>query len=99
MIFKDKDDVESDKMQAGIKDSILKMLRSREKTINSGEEDKSMTDYLTLLLTAHHESDDNYKLSMQDIIDDCKTFYTAGHGTVTLLLSRVTLLGIHTEWT
>ncbi|KAJ0763860.1 putative 11-oxo-beta-amyrin 30-oxidase [Helianthus annuus] len=74
MIFKDKDDAESDELQAGVKDSILKMLRSREKTIISGDEHKSMTDYLTLLLKAHHESDDNYKLSMQDIIDDCKTF-------------------------
>ncbi|KAI7725332.1 hypothetical protein M8C21_029680 [Ambrosia artemisiifolia] len=99
MIFKDKDDVESDKLQAGIEYLIMQMIRNREKTISSGDEDKSATDYLGLLLKEHHDNDDNYKLSIQDVIGDCKTFYSAGHGTISLLLSWLTLvLGIHTEW-
>lgn len=99
LIFKDKDDVESDKLQAGIRDLIMQMVSSREKTMVSGDEDNSRTDYLGLLLKSHHDIHENFKLSTQDIIDDCKTFYAAGHGTVSLLLSWATLLlGIHTEW-
>ncbi|XP_024989501.1 cytochrome P450 CYP749A22-like [Cynara cardunculus var. scolymus] len=95
-IFKDKDDVESDKLQAGIRDLIMQMISSREKTM---DEDDSRNDYLGLLLKSHHDIHENFKLSTQDIIDDCKTFYAAGHGTVSLLLSWATLLlAIHTEW-
>ncbi|KVI05294.1 cytochrome P450 [Cynara cardunculus var. scolymus] len=72
------------------------MISSREKTM---DEDDSRNDYLGLLLKSHHDIHENFKLSTQDIIDDCKTFYAAGHGTVSLLLSWATLLlAIHTEW-
>ncbi|KAI3817118.1 hypothetical protein L1987_10907 [Smallanthus sonchifolius] len=99
MIYKDKDDAETDKLVAGIRDIIMKMIRNREKMMISGDEDSSMTDYLGILLKARLDTDNNYKLTIQDIIDECKTFYIAGHGTISLLLSWVTLLlGIHTEW-
>ncbi|XP_076909836.1 cytochrome P450 CYP749A22-like [Bidens hawaiensis] len=100
IIFKDKDDEESEKLKAGVHYLIMQMIKNREKMILSGSnEDNSTTDYLGLLLKAHHESDGSYKLSIQDIIDDCKTFYSAGHATSYLLLSWVTfLLGIHTDW-
>ncbi|KAF5794250.1 putative 11-oxo-beta-amyrin 30-oxidase [Helianthus annuus] len=40
-----------------------------------------------------------FGLSIQDIIDECRTFYIAGHGTISILLTWATLLlGIHTEW-
>ena len=77
----------------------MQMIRSREKMMISGDEEKSRTDYLGLLLKAHHDIDECYRLSIQDVIDDCKTFYSVGHVTISLLLSWVTLLlGIHTEW-
>ncbi|KAI3730510.1 hypothetical protein L1987_61680 [Smallanthus sonchifolius] len=99
MILKDKEEIETDKLVAGINDIIMKIIRNREKTMNSGDQDNSMTDYLGLLLKARYDIDDSYKLSIHDIIDECKTFYTAGHGTLSLLLSWVVfLLAIHTEW-
>lgn len=86
--------MESDKLQADIRDLIMEMIKTKEKMINSGNED-----YLGLLLNTHHDIDESYMLSVEDIIDDCKTFYSAGHGTISLLLSWITLLlGIHTEW-
>ncbi|PWA74044.1 cytochrome P450 [Artemisia annua] len=98
-IFKDKADVASDKLHSEIQDLIMQMIRSREKMMISGDEEKSRTDYLGLLLKAHHDIDECYRLSIQDVIDDCKTFYAVGHVTISLLLSWVTLLlGIHTEW-
>ncbi|KAK1416213.1 hypothetical protein QVD17_32002 [Tagetes erecta] len=94
-IFKDKEDVEAEKLQADIRYLIMQMIRNRETTIFLGDE----TDYLGSLLKAQHDNDDSYKLSIQDIIDDCKSFYAAGHGTTFPLLSWVTLLlAIHTEW-
>ncbi|KAI3730509.1 hypothetical protein L1987_61679 [Smallanthus sonchifolius] len=99
MIYKDKDDAEIDKLLAGIQDIITKMIRNREKMLIRGDEDNSTTDYLGILLKARDHTDGNYKITIYDIIDECKTFYIAGHGTVSLLLSWVTfLLGIHTEW-
>ncbi|XP_076898059.1 cytochrome P450 CYP749A22-like [Bidens hawaiensis] len=99
MILKDKDDAEADKLQAGIDYHIRQMIRNKEKTIISGDQDDSMMDYLGLLLKAHHDNDDTYKLSIQDIIDDCKNFYSAGHSTISVLLLWVTfLLALHTEW-
>ncbi|KAD2804337.1 hypothetical protein R6Q59_030139 [Mikania micrantha] len=94
-----KEDLETNKLVADIRDIIMKMIRNREKMMNSEDEDGSMTGYLGILLKAHHDNDESYKLSIQDVIDECKTFYIAGHGTTSLLLSWVTLLlGIHTEW-
>ncbi|PWA56016.1 cytochrome P450 [Artemisia annua] len=49
--------------------------------------------------TATHDSDERYHLSIQDIIDECKTFYVSGDATTSLLLSwAVLLLSIHKEW-
>ncbi|KAJ0537884.1 putative 11-oxo-beta-amyrin 30-oxidase [Helianthus annuus] len=99
MIFKDKEDLETDKLLAGIQDIITKIIRNRDYTIVSEDEDNSTTDYLGILLNARHDANDNYKFAIQDIIDECRTFYIAGHGTISLLLTWATLLlGIHTEW-
>ncbi|KAK1416221.1 hypothetical protein QVD17_32010 [Tagetes erecta] len=68
MIFKDKDDVESDKLEASMHYLIMQMIRRRETTILLGNEDDSTPDYLGLLLKAHHNNtDDDYKLSIQDM--------------------------------
>ncbi|KAM0015354.1 putative 11-oxo-beta-amyrin 30-oxidase [Helianthus debilis subsp. tardiflorus] len=99
MMFKDKEDLETDKLLAGIQDIITKMIRNRENMTASGDEDNSTTDYLGILLNSRHDVNDSYRLSIQDIIDECRTFYIAGHGTISILLTWATLLlGIHTEW-
>ncbi|MFS7959831.1 putative cytochrome P450 [Helianthus anomalus] len=99
MMFKDKEDLETDKLLAGIQDIITKMIRNRENMMISGDEDSSTTDYLGILLNSRHDVNDSYRLSIQDIIDECRTFYIAGHGTISILLTWATLLlGIHTEW-
>nr|GEU55404.1 retrotransposon protein, putative, Ty1-copia subclass [Tanacetum cinerariifolium] len=57
------------------------------------------TDFLGHLVNATHDSDERYHLSIQDIIDECKTFYVSGDATTSLLLSwAVLLLSIHKEW-
>ncbi|MFS7959825.1 hypothetical protein Hanom_Chr08g00695651 [Helianthus anomalus] len=75
MLLKYKDDVESDKLQAGMHYLITQMIRNKEKMTISGDEDSSTTDYLGLLLKAHHDNDGNYKLSIQDVLGPRTRFH------------------------
>ncbi|KAK9932879.1 hypothetical protein M0R45_020100 [Rubus argutus] len=45
----------------------------------SGEEDSFGTDFLGLLLKAHHDANQNQRISVDDLVDDCKTIYFALH--------------------
>ncbi|TYH34042.1 hypothetical protein ES332_D13G101600v1 [Gossypium tomentosum] len=48
---------------------------------------------------AYHDVDENKRILVQDLIDECKTFYIAGQETINSLLSwTVLLLAIHTDW-
>ncbi|KAK3039788.1 hypothetical protein RJ639_027101 [Escallonia herrerae] len=93
-IFKSSDDKESDKLEKHIRDSFLEIIRKRQKSMN--EEGSNGMDFLGLLLKA---GVDTQEISVEGIIDECKTFYAAGHGTTTLLLSwAILLLAINTDW-
>ncbi|OVA04879.1 Cytochrome P450 [Macleaya cordata] len=49
--------------------------------------------------TTNHEADESKRISIEDMIDECKTFYFAGHETTTSLLTwTCLLLAIHTDW-
>ncbi|XP_027153445.1 cytochrome P450 CYP749A22-like isoform X1 [Coffea eugenioides] len=92
-VFKDRYDLEADKLEKRARDSVLEMVKKRQKEISSGE------DFLGLHLKAHYASDRNSKITVQEIIDQCKTFYSAGQTTASILLSwTILLLAIHTEW-
>ncbi|KAK3043085.1 hypothetical protein RJ639_001200 [Escallonia herrerae] len=73
-ILKNGDDVESDKLEKGIGDLIFGIIQKREKLM-MGEGNSYGSDFLGLLLNARKDAPENYKLSLQDIIDECKTFY------------------------
>ncbi|KAJ9547107.1 hypothetical protein OSB04_019650 [Centaurea solstitialis] len=95
-IFKSKDELKADELQKGIEDLIMQTIKEREKIMVV---DSDTTDFLGQLVKANHETDENYHVSIQDIIDECKTFYVSGDGTTSLVLSwAVLLLSIHTEW-
>ncbi|KAK2983901.1 hypothetical protein RJ640_008060 [Escallonia rubra] len=97
-ILKNGDDVESDKLEKGIGDLMVGIIQKREK-LTTGEGNSYGSDFLGLLLNARKDAPGNYKLSLKDIIDECKTFYGAGQGTTSILLSwTVLLLAIHTDW-
>ena len=56
-------------------------------------------DFLDLLLKAHHDANVDRRISVQDIVDECKTFYIAGQETTTTLLTwTLFLLAIHPDW-
>lgn len=89
----DKDEVESEKLEKGIRDCITQIINKREKQGNLRK------DFLGMLLEANLDRDQNNRISAEDIVDECKTFYFAGHETTTALLAwTVLLLAKNQEW-
>ena len=74
------------------------MMNKREKAMTEVN-NLGRSDLLGLLVEARNNTDENDRLTVEDVVDECKTFYIAGHETTTTLLSwTVLLLAIHTDW-
>ncbi|XP_076898972.1 cytochrome P450 CYP749A22-like [Bidens hawaiensis] len=94
-LFKSDDDKESEKLEQGIKDCILEIIRKRDEN----RHDTSVNDYLGELLAASRDKDNLKRISIDDMVDECKTFYFAGHETTASLLGwTIFLLATHQEW-
>ena len=97
-IWKSSDDIESEKLEQRIRDSIIRMMNKREKAMTEVN-NLGRSDLLGLLVEANNNTDENSWITEEDVVDECKTFYIAGHETTTTLLSwTVLLLAIHTDW-
>lgn len=73
------------------------MTKRREEAAKSS--DGYGSDFLGLLLKAHHEDNSDSRISVEDLIDECKTFYVAGHETTSSSLTwTLLLLAMHTDW-
>ncbi|XP_021619713.1 cytochrome P450 CYP749A22 isoform X2 [Manihot esculenta] len=97
--LKTKDEVEMDKLEEEIRDTIINMVKKREEAAMMGELDSYGNDFLGLLVQAYNEEDKNMKISIDDLIDECKNFYVAGQETTASSLTwLVFLLAIHTDW-
>ncbi|XP_052205732.1 cytochrome P450 CYP749A22-like [Diospyros lotus] len=99
--MKSEDDIEADKLDKAIQDSIRDIIKKREEQMKPGEDDenKSGSDFLGSLIRASHDPDQKKRVTEQEIIDECKTFYNSGQDTTTSLLSwTALLLAIHTDW-
>ncbi|XP_055809866.1 cytochrome P450 CYP749A22-like [Solanum dulcamara] len=93
-IWKSCDEIESEKLEQGIRDSIIRVIKKREEE-KIGEELNFGSDFLGKLLEAYQD----YGISIEDIVDECKTFYFAGHETTTLLLGwTIFLLATNKKW-
>lgn len=91
--MKNNDEIESEKLEKGIMDCIVQIITKREM------EDVSSTDFLGKLMEANQDKDRKKRISVEEIVDECKTFYFAGHETTTSLLSwTIFLLAVHQEW-
>ncbi|XP_050373899.1 cytochrome P450 CYP749A22-like [Argentina anserina] len=100
-LFKTSDDIEAENLEKGVRNSILEIVKEREQKAmtKSGEEKSFGSDFLGLLLKAHHDVDINQRITVDDLIDECKTFYFAGQETTNSLLAwTMFLLALHTDW-
>eukprot|EP00252_Welwitschia_mirabilis_P026760 TRINITY_DN8905_c0_g1_i5.p1 TRINITY_DN8905_c0_g1~~TRINITY_DN8905_c0_g1_i5.p1 ORF type:complete len:594 (+),score=83.28 TRINITY_DN8905_c0_g1_i5:248-1783(+) len=93
-LFPNKKKSECWRLEKQIREHIMDVILANEKMSSS-------TDLLGLMLAANKEAN-NYihtKLSLEEIIDECKTFYLAGHETTSVLLTwAVILLGMYPDW-
>ncbi|XWS23056.1 hypothetical protein CRYUN_Cryun29cG0088900 [Craigia yunnanensis] len=98
-ICKTADEVESEKLVKGIHNSVMEMVKKIEKKVATGEADSFGSDFLVLLVNSYHDVDEKNRLSVEDLVDECRTFYTAGQETTNSLLAwTVLVLAIHTDW-
>ncbi|XP_058009939.1 cytochrome P450 CYP749A22-like isoform X2 [Hevea brasiliensis] len=99
-LVKTADDVESDKLEQGIRDSIINMMKRREEAAIMGQSSGGFgSDFLGLLLKEHHDDNSDRIISVEDVIDECKTFYVAGHETTSSSITwTLLLLAIHIDW-
>ncbi|WCJ22075.1 Cytochrome P450 CYP749A22 [Euphorbia peplus] len=99
-LVKTKDEVESDRIVKDIRECLMKMIKKREETaILNKKSDWFGDDFLGLLVKANHENDMSKKISIDDLIDECKTFYVAGQETTaTSLTWTLFFLATHSDW-
>lgn len=94
------DEAEAKKLEERIKNSIMEKVRKREIDANKrGKLEDFGHDYLGQLVRISHESDVEKRITTEQMIDEIKAIYGAGHLTTTSLLAWcVVLLGTNTEW-
>ncbi|KZV48061.1 hypothetical protein F511_31036 [Dorcoceras hygrometricum] len=98
IIFKSDDEVEGEKLEKGIKGSIMELVKKRESSPNAASGDFG-SDYLGQLVKIRHDSDVNKRITAEHMIDEIKVIYGAGHLTTTSLLSWcILLLATHDDW-
>ncbi|KAL6294893.1 hypothetical protein ACE6H2_003035 [Prunus campanulata] len=99
MFYKTSAEIRADKLEKGIRDTIAEIVKKRENKAMTGEADEFGSDFLGVLLKAHHDTNENQRISFDDIVDECKTFYFAGQETTNALLAwTVFLLALHPDW-
>ncbi|WCJ22072.1 Cytochrome P450 CYP749A22 [Euphorbia peplus] len=99
-LVKSEDDIESERMEQEIRQSVMNMISKREEKALMGQSDLNFgNDFLGLLIKANHESNVSKKISVDELIDECKNFYVAGQETTASSLTWTAfLLAIHTDW-
>ncbi|KAE8659019.1 CYP749A22 protein [Hibiscus syriacus] len=98
-LWKSADLKEAEELEKGIQDCVMEIVKKREDKVVNGEAESFGDDFLGLLIKAYHDSDEGKRLLLQDLVDECKTFYLAGQETVNSLLGwAVLLLSIHRDW-
>ncbi|KAJ8774625.1 hypothetical protein K2173_017071 [Erythroxylum novogranatense] len=98
-IFRTRDDIEFEKIQQGVREAIIGIIKKREIQETKDEPDCSESDFLGLLLKAYVDPDQTKKISIDDLIDECKNFYIAGQETTASGLTwTVLLMAIFKDW-
>ncbi|KFK37455.1 hypothetical protein AALP_AA4G259400 [Arabis alpina] len=83
------------KVNDSVKRIIDKRLKSKSKNVELGYGD----DLLGIMLAAAKSNDSEKTLSIDEIVEECKTFFFAGHETTANLLTWSTLLlSLHQDW-
>lgn len=99
LLWRTADEAEGHRLEKGIRAAVLKVVRKREEKKKSGEMDVYGTDFLGRLMEANNEDDDEKRISIDTLVDECKTFYFAGQETTNTMLGWTAfLLASHPYW-
>jgi cytochrome P450 len=82
---------------------MRQVIEARERTADIEESGSYGTDLLGLMMSAKNKRVggklQDVRMTTEEIIDECKTFYFAGHETTSILLTwTIILLGMHQDW-
>ena len=94
-IYKTNDDIESEELVKGIHNTILEIIKKREEKVMTGEGNIIGGDFLQLLVEAHHDTNASLKISIEDLVDECKIFYIAGKETTSTCVDFISSSNPH----
>ena len=98
LILKTTDEIEAEKLEKAIKISILDIVEKRKVNKSEGV-DEFGSDYLGQLVKIANDPNGIKRITIDQMIDELKAIYGAGHLTTTSLLSwTVFLLAINQDW-
>ncbi|GKB27754.1 cytochrome P450 CYP749A22-like protein [Tanacetum coccineum] len=98
LILKTNDEIEAEKLEKAIKISILDIVGKRKVNKSEGV-DEFGSDYLGQLVKIAYDPNGIKRITIDQMIDELKAIYGAGHLTTTSLLSwTVFLLAINQDW-
>jgi len=91
------------KLEKEIRKCMSQVIEARERTADIEESGSYGTDLLGLMMSAKNKRVggklQDVRMTTEEIIDECKTFYFAGHETTSILLTwTIILLGMHQDW-
>ncbi|KAI4368453.1 hypothetical protein MLD38_017009 [Melastoma candidum] len=72
-ILRTPDQEEADRLELALRSAILQIIEKRESYFRTGELDGYGNDFLGLLIKALHDQDDQNRITVDDLIDECKT--------------------------
>ncbi|KAH7532901.1 cytokinin hydroxylase [Ziziphus jujuba] len=92
--------IEIKKMKVQVEKLLMEIIQSRKDCAEVGRSSSYGNDLLGMLLNEMKEKKENgFSLNLQLIMDECKTFFFAGHETTALLLTwTVMLLASNPSW-
>ncbi|KAI4373343.1 hypothetical protein MLD38_011476 [Melastoma candidum] len=99
IIWKTADQAEADRLEEGIRHAVMQVIMKREEKVKAGDIDGLGNDFLGMLVEALHDTDKSKRITIDNIVDECKTFYIAGQETTnTTLAWTMFLLAVHPDW-
>ncbi|KAI3975192.1 hypothetical protein MKX01_020593 [Papaver californicum] len=86
---------EAKKLGQEIDEILVSIIRSRKESIGNNNNDHGQ-DFLGIML---QDDSENKKLSVEELVDECKTLFFSGHETTALALTwTLFLLALHPQW-
>lgn len=85
------------KLEKELRRCIMQVIGARERIAGKEKSGSYGADLLGLMMSAKNAQD--VRMTMEEIVDECKIFYFAGHETTANLLTwTMILLGMHQDW-